>query len=578
MLWSVPDAPGKWVVGEGAAVLDGAFTLALRHAPAHELITTRGLPDLAPRGAGAGLAAGALVAWEDADGDGRLVLERDVVRALPRDVVLLWVIGGADAPGVTGLGPGYVVLEWPACGDPSQGEPSCDAVTVRVREAEESVALTTALERRAPQPLCPAATAQPEATVLVDMAMAAPEQLPSLDHVSCAGDGSSYTYEARCTTLWSVCAGTATTCERHRHHRSARADPAGRWPCYVPSGCLPSDPTCDHVDPRAAAADNSAIVVAGRVHLAALGDALWLRKLSETGVVAWTVTPLLDAAAQGVALGPNGEVAVTANSDGQEAWLVLLEPDGSLRWKLGPELGLASADAPAIDAQGFVAIAGSAMRGGVSGVVVQRRTSDGDEVFSDWVAHGQEVAKHADVGVDPDGNVYVIATVGHVGQGANIWLRKYAPTGTVLWTTETNSNQHRDDIGHALALDTDGRLVILIGGLKRDADGSIDDLAMRRIAPEDGSVSWSSSANASSGDVAYDPAGKVWFAGWTAAKGSLLMKLAGNGDPVFALPIPEAGEVTAIASPRNGGAVVVGRNPLFVGLTDSDGGWLWTRD
>ena len=56
------------------------------------------------------------------------------------------------------------------------------------------------------------------------------------------------------------------------------------------------------------------------------------------------------------------------------------------------------------------------------------------------------------------------------------------------------------------------------------------------------------------------------------------MKLTGNGDPVFALPIPMAGEVTAIASARYGGAVVVGRSPLFVGLTDSDGGWLWTRD
>jgi len=120
--------------------------------------------------------------------------------------------------------------------------------------------------------------------------------------------------------------------------------------------------------------------------------------------------------------------------------------------------------------------------------------------------------------------------------------------------------------------------VILIGGLERDADGSIVDLAMRRIAPEDGSVSWSASAGASSGDVAYDPAGNVWFAGWTAAKGSVLMKLTGNGDPVFALPIPMAGEVTAIASARYGGAVVVGRSPLFVGLTDSDGGWLWTRD
>ncbi len=112
---------------------------------------------------------------------------------------------------------------------------------------------------------------------------------------------------------------------------------------------------------------------------------------------------------------------------------------------------------------------------GPDGSTVWTHTSDGDEPGPDLAAR---------VAVDSSGAVVVVGSVrvpDEAGQDTDIWVRKLSPSGTVYWTATHGGTENLGDTGYSVAIDGDDN-VIVAGGV-RDGSNSAGNFWMRKYAP-----------------------------------------------------------------------------------------------
>jgi len=223
-------------------------------------------------------------------------------------------------------------------------------------------------------------------------------------------------------------------------------------------------------------------VTTGALEGAALGsyDA-FVRKYDWTGELVWTKqfgTSALDYAS-GVAVGSDGSVYVAGyTSDGldqsslglSDAYLRKYDDSGSLVWSR--QFGTTSNDygsGVAVDGSGGVFIAGmtqgnldGASLGGPDGYL--RKYDESGNVL--WTRqYGTSAFEYpSGVAVDGAGNAYVAgATSGSLG-GTNAgsqdgYVRKYSPTGAVLWTSQFGTNLM--EMVRGPAADPSGRVYVV---------------------------------------------------------------------------------------------------------------------
>lgn len=93
---------------------------------------------------------------------------------------------------------------------------------------------------------------------------------------------------------------------------------------------------------------------------------------------------------------------------------------------------------------------------------------------------------------DAMGNTYVTGGELVTGQGVNLVVRKYSPTGAVLWTQTANGTANGDDYGQSIALDGSGN-VIVIGYVANTGTGL--DIFIRKYSGTNGAVQWTQQYN-----------------------------------------------------------------------------------
>lgn len=260
----------------------------------------------------------------------------------------------------------------------------------------------------------------------------------------------------------------------------------------------------------------------------------YLRKYGPGGEAIWAqeVTP----PANVVALDARNNVYVTGRAagsltgSGNGVYLRKYSSSGVPQWnkEFGTPLIERASDI-AVDAEGNVYVAG-----GTLGTVENPNTGIHDGRLRKFDASGVEtwtrqLASAADevlngVAVDPSGNVYIAGytdgaldgTGGNLGD-ADAFLRKYDPSGNVLWTEQFGTD--RADIVWAVRVDTDGAAYVAgptEGSLAVAQVGGAYDAFIRKYDPN-GVVQWTSQTGLSTADTVFSlaiaPNGNVYGGG-----------------------------------------------------------------
>ncbi len=177
---------------------------------------------------------------------------------------------------------------------------------------------------------------------------------------------------------------------------------------------------------------------------------------------------------------------------------------------------------------------------------------DGDGCNNNCVISGSELwsrgyagedagnARARGVAVDGWGNVIIVGQEFVVGQNANVWVRKYTPDGDVLWTWTYNGPNIGDDIAHAVAVDSDGDIVI-VGETYVLGEGA--DMLFVRLGPD---------------------AEPVWQQTHSSASGL--------GDRAFGVAINGDGQIAVTGEEYR----LIGLHNVWTRLMDGDGAEIWT--
>lgn len=219
----------------------------------------------------------------------------------------------------------------------------------------------------------------------------------------------------------------------------------------------------------------------------------------------------------------------------------------------------------------------------------------GSEVWT--VGYGGEDAGNArarGVAVDGSGNVIVVGEEFVVGQNANVWLRKYTPDGEVLWSRAWNGPSSGDDVAHAIAVTPEDDYVVT--GEQYEA-GEGADIFVERWSPS-GTSLWKQTHSSASGlgdrgfGVAVAPDGRIAVTGEE-------YKLIGLHNVWTRLMDAEGAEIwtqvfdanagndsgNAVAFDLKGDVIVAGSIYVPIGLANfwlrkyaaADGATMWTR-
>ncbi len=222
------------------------------------------------------------------------------------------------------------------------------------------------------------------------------------------------------------------------------------------------------------------------------------------------------------------------------------------------------------------------------------------------------------VGVDSSGNVVVAGFVGGAlpGQtyagGGDIFIRRYAPDSSEIWTRQFGTAMGGGGGVDALAFDASGAVVIVgyvTGALQGQTFAGNEDAFVSKYAA-DGTELWTRQFGTSSGDealgVAVDPSGNVFIAGLAGFGGDAFpgQTSAGQGDAFVRKYAPDGSELwtrqfgtsasdvaTGVGLDLSGNILVVGDTQgAFPGLTNAggedvfvrkyagDGTEIWTRE
>lgn len=231
---------------------------------------------------------------------------------------------------------------------------------------------------------------------------------------------------------------------------------------------------------------------------------------------------------------------------------------------------------------------------------------DGDEVEGDdcnadcdtsglWTATYNGDADNNDevngVAIDGAGNVIAVGSTFDASQNDDVWVRKLAPDGTVLWTRTYHGVT--SDIAHAVAVAPNDDIFVAGSSFTLTDDR---DVWVRRYDP-DGNAGFTLTANGAANDtdealgIAIDPTGNLLVAGFVTTAGTgrdiWVRKYTAGGTTVWTRTASGANgqndEGHAVASDASGNVIVSGfvwtgadERDVWVRKYDPNGDELWT--
>lgn len=167
---------------------------------------------------------------------------------------------------------------------------------------------------------------------------------------------------------------------------------------------------------------------------------------------------------------PAGNVAVVSGPAGVDLAITSYTPDGALRWRrsVSPASGTFLADWIAAAPNGdFVAVGHNiTSRAFPIAITMVRHASDGTLLWRvDLARTAPSVARLL---VDAVGNAYL--AFNSVGDGQDIQVHKYDPSGVLLWAQAISTGFFANDIATSLALSPDENDVVVTGNVYGGAE------------------------------------------------------------------------------------------------------------
>jgi hypothetical protein len=273
------------------------------------------------------------------------------------------------------------------------------------------------------------------------------------------------------------------------------------------------------------------------------------------------------------------------------AWLGKLDADGNEQWiqTHGVYGSHSAAHGAATDSNDNLIAGGGLADGQGSDIWVRKQDPAGDELWSD--KDGSLAGEHA-YGVAVDGadavvvagHIRVLGTQGYIH--SDIWVRKYDPAGNELWT-RTHDAGDTGDAAYGVATDRNGNVVV-VGTIAvpdyPDTDAAAVYIWIRKYDPS-GSEVWTRIHDSSSEDnargVATDSADSIVVVGWTNSPGessdAWIGKYDASGDPLWTRAydsgVDNDDAAHGVATDSADNVIVVGRYDCPAG----EGHCIWVR-
>lgn len=261
---------------------------------------------------------------------------------------------------------------------------------------------------------------------------------------------------------------------------------------------------------RGLAKHSSGVYAVGTV-----GDSSFVRKSDAAGNVLWDRYISGSASAGGVASDALDNAYVLGVAYANDRGGILISkytPRGEVAWTRRVSAnrdGYAQASGIAADGSGNVYIAGR-----LNGSDFLSKYSTGGSRL--WTFHGVSAS---DVAVDLGGNVYVAGSIlGADGNGSDMSLRKFSPSGSLLWARQV----HYGSLDYGSAVAISGTHVYLVGNYVWDETTRDMKVAVTKYDPN-GVQGWSRPYGLIGTDEAFDASadgdGHLYFAGYRTGGG-----------------------------------------------------------
>lgn len=225
------------------------------------------------------------------------------------------------------------------------------------------------------------------------------------------------------------------------------------------------------------------------------GRDAWLVRLDAAGDVAWeggyAGEPGEDAFGLAIAEAAAGGVVVGGSQAGRstsfDAWLRLYDADGGVVWTRSESGGGGFTEervrAVAVDVAGDIVVTGGSETATGERVWTRKYAPDGEVVWTrTWGGPKMITGGGRDLVLTETGDVVIVGELGVLGQGADIFVRRYTGDGDFeLWTSRYSGEAMLNDFGSAVAVAPDGsiyaagRTVVL---------GQGDDVWLRKLSGE----------------------------------------------------------------------------------------------
>ena len=280
-----------------------------------------------------------------------------------------------------------------------------------------------------------------------------------------------------------------------------------------------------------ALAPGGSLYVAGYVETGITSSRIWIRKYSSTGAKLWTrnVDGQISGYdfARGAVVDGSGNLYVVGqilNSSTRKGdiWVRKYNPSGATLWTRtvnGPGDSFDAAYAAAADSTGKLYVVGHIWTPtGGNDIWVRKYNGSGGKLWTRVVnGPGGQWDRATGVAVDGADNVYVVGYVYKSTGGNDIWIRKYSPGGSKLWTRTVNGPANGWDEANAVAVDSKDN-VIVTGFV--NVPGESEDIWIRKYDSA-GKKLWTRTVSGSGNDtdkgfaVAVDTNDAVYISGET---------------------------------------------------------------
>jgi uncharacterized delta-60 repeat protein len=268
------------------------------------------------------------------------------------------------------------------------------------------------------------------------------------------------------------------------------------------------------------------VIVVGEEFVVGQSANIWIAKYTAAGALLWSQSVVGAGAgidiARGVAVAPDGAIVVVGQlavqGQGTDLWLRKLDGAGKELWTRAyngkSNLG-DSGNAVAIDTYGEIYVAGDEYQLiGLSNALVRKYSPAGDLLWSDTYDHelGNDYARA--IALTPAGDPVVVGSVYEPLGLAELWVRKYASDGVLLWS-RAEDFAAGNDIGRGVAVDPTGD-ILLTGEIY--APIGLANILVRRLSG-DGDLIWEDVYDSKGSDndigraIAISPDGTIVVAG-----------------------------------------------------------------